>query len=311
MKIHTIVGSLSVIFFILSFTQVHAITMLADQSYYPALLKAIEQSTTKVGVTVSALSVDKNNKSDPVLKVLTALARAAQRGVQVAIEAPLPQDISKKLSSSGIKIVSCLGQFQQTKICVDGEIIIGSHSWTKQDFLDGHALSFLFKKQDLLSSVDERYFVKYLTAGAAKSTSSIVIALNNGDFLNKKDKEKFYNLLKNKQINNVPVKILFDQNSVSSYSILNLFTKNEKNLEEAQALSSRKIPVWLDMAGTGFNFQLFVFDDVILFKGEPKEAKKSKKVGYHIFQSLEMSLQVKEYLESIPRLLVKDIIKYN
>lgn len=301
---------LVMIMFLFSAVSLNAATLLADKSYYPVLFNKLRDAQQRIDVVVSELKIDRSDDQDNTLRVLRILQNSAVRGLEVSIACPkgsIPTDIAQKLKDQGVVILPYKKKISQCKIVVDGNTITGSHRWNNPR--EKHNISFLFDKNETFEELSSKKVAKKIAKKLSKSPKDAFWAVDDIYAFKKRDREKIYNQLEKRAGKKMNTLVLFGQSTIKQYSIARLFNDSEPNIKDAMNLHYRNVPVWIDSDDAQFDFTLFVIGDEVLLGCH--DVKNNKPYSYIRLVSDKMSQDIVTYVDSIPKLLIKDIIKYN
>lgn len=301
---------LFVIALLFAAVSLNAATLLADKSYYPVLFNELRGAEQKIDVVVSQLKVDRDNDQDNTLRILRILQNSAVRGLDVSITCPkgaIPDDIASKLQDQGVRIFPYKKKSSQCKIVIDESVIVGSHRWSQAS--EKYNISFLIDMNEELDELNSKKMAKIIIKKLSRSQNDAFFAMDNVSAFRKKDRKKIYKQIEERSEKKLKTLVLFGQSTIKQYSIARLFNDREANIKDAMNLHYRSVPVWIDGDETQFDFSLFVLDDEVFLGCH--DVNNDKSYSYIRFASEKIAKDIVTYIDSIPKLLLKDIIKYN
>lgn len=269
-------------------------SLFTDSSAFPALRHELAQAQVTINVWLPSMVPD---SAGAVADLLKDMESAINRGVGVTLYLPqhsLSEPTRNKLKEIGFKLVPYDHPGGLYQVVIDDNLFIGSHTWSHSGFTEEHGISLLLENQEHLSTTDLFISERTLLKTMEKASNYLYVATN-ADGLTGKYQERLINLLENKQLNRVLVLVFLDARNMQAASC------PPHTLNTARLLQTKNVPAFFEISG--LNFEL-VLEDSSFILG----AKKTGRPEYVTLQSLDIALQLKEYMESLRELAVRDVL---
>ena len=149
------------------------VTILSDKEYFPKALELVQGAEKNIYVAMYVAKYDPEDPDDPVNDLLSVLASARQRGLDVRVLVDdetlesYPQTIGF-LKSQGVLVrldESHAIRMHAKLLIVDGKhVLVGSHNWTESALKYNHEATAYVRSQEVGSEATE-YFMELWEEG--------------------------------------------------------------------------------------------------------------------------------------------------